>query len=478
MTQLPIETSVPLYVDLDGTLTKTDTLWEGVWRIVSRHPSMLFTLLTWLPAGRAIFKRRVSLHAPFDAAHLPYHPELLALLHEESAAGRPLHLATASDEAIARRVAEHLNLFDTVIASDADVNRKGDAKVAAILRQSTRFLYAGDSNADLPIWRASAGAIIVGTKPSLRSALQAAAVPILHVLPTGSKWRFVARAIRVHQWAKNALVFLPVFLGHQTRNLATWQHAALMSVAFCAAASCAYVLNDLLDLDADRQHARKRTRPFAAGDLSIPTGLALFVLFLLAASALCWVLPPSAAAWLAVYIVSTQLYSLYLKTQLLADVIGLAFLYILRVVAGGAATGIVISPWTLAFCLFFFYSLALIKRFGELQSLAENRTGLHRRGYLKIDAPIIAAIGISSAILSVVVFALFITSPDVKANYLSPSWLWLACPVILYWFGRLWVLANRGIIAEDPLFFSLRDPFSWCAALCIGLVWLVASTAH
>jgi 4-hydroxybenzoate polyprenyltransferase len=189
----------------------------------------------------------------------------------------------------------------------------------------------------------------------------------------------------------------------------------------------------------------------------------------------CFFLPQPARWWIATYFGATLLYSFYLKTRLLADVIFLAILYVLRVMVGGSATAIAISPWTLAFCLFFFYSLALVKRFGELRRLPDDQAVAVRRGYQKTDLSVIAPIGVSSGILSVVVFALYISSTDVRAHYCAPAWLWLACPVILYWFGRLWILANRGVIAEDPMLFSLKDRISHCAGACIVVVWLVAS---
>jgi 4-hydroxybenzoate polyprenyltransferase len=249
----------------------------------------------------------------------------------------------------------------------------------------------------------------------------------------------------------------------------------LVLVVFCLAASTTYVLNDLLDLEADRRHSKKCTRPFASGDLSIPAGLLMFVGLGSTSLGLAFFLTPGAQLWVGTYFAATLFYSFYLKTRLLADVVGLAMLYVLRVMAGGAATEIVISPWTLGFCLFFFYSLALAKRFGELRSLSEDQIGPARRGYQKADLSIVGAIGVSSSILSVVVFSLYISSPEVGIHYCSPAWLWLACPVILYWFGRLWILANRGVVAEDPLVFSMKDRISYMTAACIAVIWLLAS---
>jgi len=401
---------------------------------------------------------------------------VLALLSDEANAGRPLILATAADELVARGVAQHLQLFSHVVASDGSVNCKGTRKLEAIKKLTTDFVYLGDCAADLPIWKESIGAIVIGTDPAVLKALAQSGIKVFGRFPQeGRSLSRIGRCIRVHQWPKNLLVFLPIFLGHRVRDAGAWKYALLTLFAFCLTASFTYVWNDLLDLEADRQHFEKRRRPFASGDLSIRTGLLLLLGLGFSGLLVTSLMPVPAQLWIAAYLVMGFLYSFHLKTRLLADVVSLAILYAIRVMAGGAATGIVISPWTIAFCLFLFYSLALVKRFGELRTLPEQHSVPGRRGYRKQDLPVIAALGTASGILSVVVFALYISSPEVRGHYRAPAYLWLACPVILYWFGRIWILANRGDVAEDPLIFSLKDKASYLAGACIALIWLAAS---
>jgi 4-hydroxybenzoate polyprenyltransferase len=476
---LPFSNTVPLCVDLDGTLIRSDTLWEGFWSALRSHPLACLWSCFSLLVSRAQFKRNIARLAIAETAHLPYREEVLAFLRSEARAGRPLILVTAADELVARRVAEHLQIFSQVVASDGTVNRIGNRKLEAIRAIAAEFLYAGDSMADLPVWKAAAGAIVVGSSRQVLRALQRNEVQVVRHFPDATRrLEAVRRALRIHQWPKNFLVFLPIFLGHRVRDLHVWTSGALAALAFCLAASFGYVVNDLLDLEADRRHLQKRTRPFACGDLPITMGFVLLASLTVASVGLCLTLPLEARLSVAAYLVFSLSYSFYLKTKLLADVVGLAILYALRVIAGGTATGIVISPWTLAFCLFLFYSLALMKRLGELRLLPDHQFAPSRRGYRKADLPVIGALGAASGILSVVVFALYINSPEVRDHYRSPTWLWLACPVILYWFGRIWILANRGDVAEDPLLFSLKDKVSYVVGACIALIWLLASVVQ
>jgi 4-hydroxybenzoate polyprenyltransferase len=472
---IPIDAGIPLCVDLDGSLIHSDSLVEGLLRAFQKHPLACLKACFSLFRGRARFKRRIAELAPIDVGLLPYRSDLLALLSAETLAGRRLILATAADELVARPIAEFLGIFDRVICSDGATNCKGKEKLRAIERVTNQFLYVGDSAEDLCIWRESAGAIVAGGNRKLAESIRQSGTPIYAQFPSHTSWRTIARAIRVHQWPKNLLVLLPIFLGHRVTDVGVWISGLLAMAAFCAAASLAYVINDLTDLEADRQHEHKKSRPFASAELSLFAGLAIMACLLAAGSTLTLYLPVAGRLWIAAYFVATLLYSLSLKTRLLTDVVALALLYSIRVMAGGAATNITISPWTLAFCLFVFYSLALGKRFGELRALPDDRSGAPRRGYQKTDLPVVATAGVASGVLSVVVFALYISSPEVKIHYAAPAWLWLACPVILHWFGRFWILANRGAVTEDPIVFTLKDGASYWAAGCIGLVWLAAS---
>jgi 4-hydroxybenzoate polyprenyltransferase len=413
-----------------------------------------------------------------SARELPYRKDLVAFLSAEANAGRSLILATAADERVALEIARHLGIFERVIASDGVINRKGSHKLEAVKKVSGTFLYAGDSMADLPLWKESIGAIVAGDNRQVLNCLRQSGVTVYRHFPSRKPLlRSLAKAVRVHQWPKNLLVLLPIFLGHRTADVGVWKSAMLATIVFCLVASVAYVGNDLMDLEADRQHSKKCARPFASGDLSIPTALLLLMGLAAVAVGLCLLLPAAAQLWIAGYFAATLFYSIYLKTKLLADVVGLALLYAMRVVTGGAASGIVISPWTVAFCLFFFFSIALAKRFGELRALPDSREAPARRGYQKADLSIVGALGVSAGVLSVLVFSLYISSPEVRLHYPSPSFLWLACPVILYWFGRLWILANRGVITDDPLLFCFKDRLSYLSAGFVAMAWAAASRA-
>jgi 4-hydroxybenzoate polyprenyltransferase len=328
------------------------------------------------------------------------------------------------------------------------------------------------------VWQASAGAILAGGSRRVACSLERAGIPVYAPFASHPSIATVLRCIRVRQWPKNLLVLLPIFLGHRVLDLGVWLSALVALAAFCVAASMAYVINDLTDLEADRLHPLKKSRPFASAELSLSAGLGILGSLFAAGLALALCLPTAGRLWVATYFAATLLYSFRLKTKLLTDVVALALLYSIRVMTGGAVTNIPISPWTLAFCLFVFYSLALAKRFAELRALPDDRSEAPRRGYQKADLPVVATAGVASWVLSVVVFALYISSPEVKMHYSSPAWLWLACPIILHWFGRFWILANRGTVTEDPILFTLKDRASYWVAGCIALVWLAASILH
>ena len=283
------------------------------------------------------------------------------------------------------------------------------------------------------------------------------------------------RALRVHQWVKNLLVFVPVLLDHRLQ-LPVLARAGLAFAAFCCAASGGYVLNDLLDLEADRKHRVKRHRPFAANLLSRSFGVVL-VPVLFAAALLCsmW-LSPEFLAWLLLYVVLTTAYSVYLKRVAVLDVILLAGLYTLRVLAGVAASHVRFSTWLLAFSMFLFLSLAFLKRYAELTELPTGGSdSLERRGYLRGDREWLGSMGGSSGYLSVLVLALYINSEQVIALYGTPLLLWLICPLLLFWVSRMWMLGHRGRINQDPIVAAVRDPASYVIGALVVLIVYVSA---
>ena len=458
--------SIPLIVDLDGTIVRTDTLIEALLRLVAARPMLLLTLLpTLLLRGRAAFKRRVAGAVRLDPATLAYNEDVVGLTQDARASGRPVYLATASDRGVADAVAGHLGLFDGVFASENNVNLKGEAKAALLAAKfgEAGFDYAGDAEVDRPVWRRARRAIMV--LPSARLAQRVEAecpnVTALGRRPgTLARLRVVAKAMRVHQWAKNVLIFVPVLAAHQAAPPTTLR-AAVAFAAFSLCASSVYLLNDLLDLPHDRMHPSKRRRPFASGALPLPWAPALIALTLGGGLCLAAFLPASFLLMLVIYYACTVSYSFALKRQMVADVLMLAALYTIRVFAGAAATAIAVSPWLLAFSMFLFFSLAVVKRQSELTLLGRaGRNEASGRGYLLEDLHMLHSMAASSGYMAVLVLALYINSTDVLPLYRTPQALWLLCPVLLFWISRMLMLSQRGRMNDDPVVFALTDRVS------------------
>jgi 4-hydroxybenzoate polyprenyltransferase len=472
----------PLYVDLDGTLIATDTLWESVCLMARKHPRTILALPGWLLSGKAVLKTRIAELVVPDAKHLPYRAEVLALLRREKAAGRALVLATASHERVAHAVAAEVGLFDAVLASSEHVNLRGAAKLAAVRDHSgaAAFGYVGDSRADLPVWAAAARALVVGPSRTLARAIAGlgVAAQVVEVAPARAA-RTLFRALRPHQWAKNVLLFLPIALAHELNDAARLVEAFVAFVAFSAVSSAGYLFNDMIDIEADRNHPTKRARPFAAGTLSIPTGaLALLVLLASGFALALYALSPAFAGMLAAYLAATVAYSLALKEQLFLDVLVLAGLYTHRVLAGGVATQIAVSPWLLAFSVFFFLSLALLKRYVELlqriSSAGSQEESIIGRAYRRVDVGLVETMGVSSGYLSILVLGLYVSREEVAGQYATPTLLWLVVPLMLYWISRIWLLARRGRLTADPVLFATTDPPSYVILAAIAAIALVA----
>jgi 4-hydroxybenzoate polyprenyltransferase/phosphoserine phosphatase len=471
--------AVPLCVDLDGTLVRGDLLAESLLRLVRRSPLLLLRLPVWLARGRARLKREVAERVAVEPAALPYDDELLAHLRRERAAGRRLVLVTASHRAPARAVADHLALFDEVLATDGERNLKGRAKRDELVRRFGRggYDYAGDSAADLAVWDSAREAIAVNAPPSVVRRLGARATAVLGG-PRRPLGRAVLGALRVRQWVKNLLIFIPAITAHRLHEPALAGHALIAFVAFGLGASAVYVLNDMLDVEADRLHPVKRRRPFASGELALPIGFALFPLLVLGSLGAALALPAAFLGLLALYFLLTTAYSLVLKELPLVDVIVLAGLYTMRIIAGSAATGVPVTEWLLAFSMFIFLSLGALKRYAELlrvRSQAAGPTKVERRGYYAGDLELMVPMGLASGYLSVLVLALYISSDKVAALYARPSLLWFACPLILYWISRMWLLAHRGLVQDDPLAFAVRDRVTWIVGALGAAILLAAA---
>jgi len=471
-------TMLPLCVDLDGSLVKSDTLADSLCVLARTHPWDLFRLPGWLVRGKARLKREVSSRVFLDAAHLPYNETLIVYLREQAASGQPLYLCTGADEKLANGVAKHLGLFAGVFSSDGVTNLTGSEKLRLLESEFGRggFAYVGNSRKDLPLLGASKGAMLANPTAGLQSLLQRKKIPVQQVFQdrvpaVQSVWR----ALRVHQWAKNVLIFLPLILAHALKMSGLMQ-SALAFLSFSLVASSTYMVNDVLDLGSDRVHPRKRHRPFAAGDLSVVAGFCVAVLLFAAGVAISLALAPKFMFWLLIYFVATLAYSLYFKRVVIVDVIILSGLYTLRILAGAAAASVPVSDWMAGFAVFFFFSLALVKRFSELENLRARAVApSNGRGYLVHDMEQLRAFGTGSAFASIVVFSLYINNPDVRNLYHHPQRLWLLTPLLIWWLSRVWLRASRGQMHEDPVIFALTDRASLLAGVAIFLIALSAS---
>jgi 4-hydroxybenzoate polyprenyltransferase len=466
----------PLCVDLDGTLIKSDSLFDAFCELVRRNPFAAWRVPLWMMGGRARMKIEIARRAPLEASRLPYNLQLLRYLQAQWREGRPLYLATGADAGIAERVAAHLGIFQGVLGTEGKINLTKSRKLARLKERFGEFDYVGNSDADVVILAGSHEAMVANPTLGLRLALRMRHIPVSRVFidrrPVG---RTLVKAIRLHQWAKNVLLFVPLLLSHKlTAPSAVAAIAAFF--CFCFMASANYLVNDMLDIESDRRHRSKRLRPFAAGDLSVAGGIALSLALILASAALLPVLPRAFALWLGLYIVATLSYSLYLKRVAVVDVLLLSGLYTLRLLAGGAATGTEISPWLAGFSSFLFLSLAMVKRFSEIENLREmGATATHGRGYLVADMEQIRSFGTSSAYAAVVVFMLYIARPDVTELYRHATRLWLIVPLLIYWLNRVWLLASRGELDDDPVVFAMRDAMSLAVGAAVAVLALLAS---
>lgn len=467
----------PLVVDLDGTLVQTDTLVEGMARACKANPFHAFNILLWLFSGIAKLKEKLAALSPTDASHLPYRADFVEYLRQEKAKGRELILATAAHRTIATAVARHLDLFSRVFATENGTNLKGRAKLACLHQAGIHdFVYAGDSLADWPLWTSAHAAVLVGVGPVLSRRVHQR-VSVERAFPqTPANLSVWLRLLRWHQWSKNTLLFVPLLTSFAFDDANKLITALLGFLSFSLCASATYIFNDLWDLDNDRQHPRKKSRPLASGQISIQAGVVCALALLVSGFLLATQVGMAFCAALGIYLLLTASYSFYFKARMALDVLVLSMLYTLRILAGSLATDIAISRWLLAFAAFSFLGLALVKRCAELM----HKRGTHPqerlpgRGYMAQDIEVLYPFGIASSLVSVVVFCLFITAPETSLRYGSPHLLWLAAIGLVYLHMRLWLKTVRGEMDDDPIVHMLNNQSSLATAAVIVLIMLVA----
>lgn len=467
----------PLCVDLDGTLVKSDTLVDSLLALVRTHPARAFMLPVQLLRGKAAFKAFVTESVSLDVAHLPYNLKVLEFLCEQHSQGRDLYLATGANLTLARRVANHLGIFRDVLGSDGATNLTGERKLGSLRTRlgQADFDYIGNATPDLPLLAHAKEPMLANPSFALRIGLRSRGIrPAREFDERGNSLKSLLLAMRPHQWAKNLLIFLPLLLSHSV-SIGSLRVALLAFCCFSLTASANYIVNDLLDIESDRRHPQKRFRPFASGNLSAFAGVGLAATLLLLAIADARLLPIGFSGWLLLYLGMTLAYSTYLKRIPLVDVLILSGLYTLRLLAGSAATGTHISHWLGSFSVFLFFSLAIAKRFAELENLsATSSAPRNGRGYLLTDIDQLRSFGTSSAFAAVVIFAIYISGGDVVKLYRKPVLLWLIMPLMILWLCRVWLLASRGELQEDPVVFALTDRMSLFIGAAVAVVALLA----
>jgi 4-hydroxybenzoate polyprenyltransferase len=458
-----------LVVDLDGTLAKTDVLLESLLALLRQQPKCILALPIWLLQGRAHFKQEIARRVSLDVGLLPYREQLLDYVKAQRAQGRTVVLATGGDVRIAEQVADHLKLFDLVLASDGHTNLSAECKQRRLVEEfgEKGFDYVGNAPCDLAVWASARKAIVVNPSPRVRSRV-ARVTQVDRIFEDGGLgFGDYIKTLRPQQWLKNLLVFVPLLGAHRADEIALLGKALLAFVAFGCLASGGYLMNDLLDLAADRRHPRKRYRSFAAGDLPLSYAFRMIPVLVVFGCLAGMLVSPMLAGVALIYFALSAAYSLYARQIVLLDVLVLAGLYTLRIIAGSVSVAIWPSPWLLAFSTFLFFSLALVKRFSEL---ALNH--VPARGYEPSDQELLMSMGIASGYVAILVLALYINTATAHLLYKQYGVLWLLCPLLLYWISHMWLSAHRGRMPDDPVVFAAND---WTSRILIVL--MVATVA-
>jgi 4-hydroxybenzoate polyprenyltransferase len=466
----------PLVVDVDGTLIRSDLLVESTFALIGTDPRRIFSLPGRLSRGKAHLKASIAAETPIDVSVLPWDERVLAVIADAKAADREVWIASASNERYVAAIAEHVGA-DGWIASDDTTNLSGRAKADRLVERFGKhgFDYVGNDEPDLAVWANAHDCIAVHPSSAVRKALGEIAIGAVSVIePPPGRLRAWIRLVRIHQWTKNMLVFVPALTAHSL-TASTFLAAFGAFLAFSFAASAVYVLNDLVDLDADRRHPSKKSRSLAAGTVPILAALPVAASLLSAALLVAVLVGAEFTGALVTYLILTTAYSFSLKRKMLIDVVLLAALYTLRVIGGAYAVAIPVSEWLLAFSMFIFTSLALIKRYIELAARVDAELpDPTNRNYRKSDLDIVAALAAAAGFNAVTVFALWLSSPTILELYRNPRILWVACPILMYWLGRALLLAHRRQMDDDPIIFALNDATSVFCFAAIAATMIVA----
>jgi 4-hydroxybenzoate polyprenyltransferase len=453
--------SIPLVVDLDSVLIRSNLFVEAAFVHLGNNLSRFGKFARALLEGKAALKSHIAATTPREVSELAYNNEVLSFIRAAVTAGTPVYLISANNERYVRAVAQHLGLFTGWFASNESENLSRAAKVRRLTHAfgEAGFDYVASTEANDPAWLAARKRLAARASTTNYARVEKfdGEVATFEVSAQVESARVWFRVVRIHQWAKNALVFVPLVTA-QRFDLSALGGSIFAFLAFSLAASGIYIINDLVDIDTDRKHPTKKDRPLAAGTVPTISALTAAPILILAALIIAIFVTIQFAEILVCYVLLTSAYSLVLKRKMLVDVIALATLYTMRVVGGAAAIAVPLSEWLLGFSMFIFTAMALIKRYVELAvRLDADLPDPTNRDYLKSDLNIVAALAAASAFNAVTVFALYISSDTVHHLYRRPGALWLICPILMYWLGRALMMAHRRKLDDDPILFALKD---------------------
>jgi 4-hydroxybenzoate polyprenyltransferase/phosphoserine phosphatase len=463
--------NVALIIDLDGTLILSDTLAENFIEALFTAPRQLLLSSFKMLKGRAALKETVASVMALDPSCLLYREEIVELARSAKAEGRKIYLVTAAHQSIADAVSAYLGIFDGAKGSDGNVNLKGVNKLAWLQDTfSDGFIYVGDSAADIKIWEAAEVAILVGDGVRFAKKLKSKSnieTLVPRELKSIKDW---ISELRIHQWTKNLLLFIPLLLSHLTTDLKSVGITVAAFLMLSLIASGTYVINDLADLKADRAHPTKRNRAIASGRIGAMTGFTVGIGLIVCGLVASLLIGLSFSVLVAVYLSLTLLYSFKLKRVPLLDVTMIGVLFTIRVLMGTSIhPTLSYSPWLTSFSVCFFFSLAMAKRHVEvLRAGSSGVSSIGGRGYKATDWPLTLAYGVATSLGSIIIMLLFIALDAGSANtYSKPVWLYLAPAGMFLWTQRIWLLSHRMELNDDPIIFAIRDRVSYLIGLLI-----------
>lgn len=473
-----LEDPPPLCVDLDGTLSKSDTLWDSIILLFSVSPILVVKLFFFVFSGKAAFKSAVARTINWENFSFVWDAEVVEFLHAESLKGRRIILATGAHAIIAAKVLERFSFFSDFLASSDNKNLTGKEKAAALVDRfgPKNFDYLGNDMVDVAVWRCSRKALLANCDRSVFRKLKSEGISFETVSQKKDGKLSFLRALRPHQWVKNFLVFTPLFAAHMFTEQMAWLYAIMMFSAYCLTASSFYLFNDIMDVHADRKHPVKHKRPFANGEISPTSGFLSFAILLFMGIFAAHMIPDQGALIsLMCYIILNASYTLYIKSLVLLDVVVLGLLYTVRIISGGLAVGATPSSWLLAFSAFLFLSLGLVKRYSELtikQEAGEEKVA--GRGYFSSDSLFVFVFGLASGLMAVLVLALYVNSSSAYILYSRPVLTWAVVPAVLFWISRIWLIAWRQHMNHDPVVFAVKDLATYCTVAFIAVFFFMA----